>query len=60
MTEAMDKSSSEAKTQRHTEPSGLEPTAKSLKAMSLTTPATTKLPKLESVRVATLANTELV
>lgn len=59
MTEAMDKSSFEAKTQRHTEPSGFELTEKSLKVMCLTTSATMKLPKLVSARVDTVANTEL-
>jgi hypothetical protein len=59
MTEDTDKSSSEAKTQRHTEPSGLEQTAKSPKAMSLTTLATTRLLSVESVLAVGLANTEL-
>jgi hypothetical protein len=59
MTEDTDKSFSEAKTQRHTEPNGLELTAKSLKALCLTTPATTKLPSVESVLAVGLANTEL-
>lgn len=60
MTEATDKSFSGAKTQRHTGQNGYERTAKYLKAMFLTTSATTKPLKLESVKAATLANIELV